>query len=249
MSIAVKSNTFDHLSSLLIHFLQSEGNSSDYLKGFWREYELTYLHESLGGERNIPDFWKRDRIEMALEIHPKCRYAIKIHNFRRALHRVMDSKDFPLTPDFICSLHAIAMEGLILDPGKFRTCEVRPVGSPEGYVRSDQITERLQKLCSMVQSTTIVSMNSAVRLGTELYSVFLTIHPFVNGNGRVARLLLSHFFLKFIPIPIMLENTRNGRENYIMLLEESRVDSSALANFIGQSVLHSLHEACFMLEL
>lgn len=52
-----------------------------------------------------------------------------------------------------------------------------------------------------------------------LHHRFTQIHPFQDGNGRVARLLASLVFIKAGWFPLIL--TRDDRSNYISALEEA----------------------------
>ena len=71
-----------------------------------------------------------------------------------------------------------------------------------------------------------------IRLGSLFFSEFLLIHPFSNGNGRTARLLLSAFLKFEMVIPFSMYISK--REEYIEVLEKRNNLSppSALAHYV-----------------
>jgi Fic family protein len=76
---------------------------------------------------------------------------------------------------------------------------------------------------------------------------FLTIHPFVDGNGRIARLLINTsllqdgYMIAIIP-PIL-------RQEYIELLEESHSSPDGFIAFIMRWVLETQKEIMRLLHI
>ena len=71
--------------------------------------------------------------------------------------------------------------------------------------------------------------DSAVRIYSGLHTLFVAIHPFFDGNGRMARLVANIPLLKagFPPIAILPEK----RHEYISILFESTHDPAILNDF------------------
>lgn len=71
-----------------------------------------------------------------------------------------------------------------------------------------------------------------VHFAAKIHKDFVFIHPFVHGNGRVARLLMNlvliqeGYVLAVIP-PIL-------RPKYVSYLEEAHTNDSQFLNFIGE---------------
>jgi Fic family protein len=61
-----------------------------------------------------------------------------------------------------------------------------------------------------------------------LFVEFLHLHPFSNGNGRVARLLLNMFLkhVLIVPVTLMIDG---GRKSYLEMLMEAQSSSDSLA--------------------
>ena len=73
-----------------------------------------------------------------------------------------------------------------------------------------------------------------VEFASKAHKEFVFIHPFVDGNGRVARLLMNLCLLRqgytLAIIPPVL------RGDYIALLEKAHEDDSGFVNFIAERV-------------
>lgn len=74
----------------------------------------------------------------------------------------------------------------------------------------------------------------------ELHSDFERIHPFIDGNGRVGRLVLNLMLVRFGYPPAIIYN--RDRDRYLNALDRAdKGDPSALAELIARSVIDNLH--------
>jgi Fic family protein len=86
-----------------------------------------------------------------------------------------------------------------------------------------------------------------VEFAARVHKKFVFIHPFIDGNGRLARLLMNTvliqngYMLAVIP-PIL-------RAEYIQLLEKARSVDRPFINFIGDRVLESEKEIMRLLHI
>jgi hypothetical protein len=140
----------------------------------------------------------------------------------------------PLTIWFIRQLHAImtkhqatyeatdAIGRLVqatLHHGEWKTLPnrvKRPDGSFLEYAPPDQVQLQMERLIYLYQES--ASANPIVR-ASWLHHSFICIHPFEDGNGRVARALtlLSLLQAKYAPLVV----DRRVRENYIVALDSA----------------------------
>jgi cell filamentation protein len=168
----------------------------------------------------------------------------KLNNVHIALMGILSDEDLSITKilseEYINYIHSIIGDEIIPDAGNYRTVKVKANASSVIYASPIMIKNRIEKLFEFilkkynesVELTSIDRMEFIIKLGSFLFSEFLLIHPYKNGNGRTARLLINAFFkISGLIVPFSLYY---NREVYISSLEKRSDLSppSALATFI-----------------
>jgi len=122
----------------------------------------------------------------------------EVHNYMRALDYGLErSKTLPVSLRLIREMHGILMEGVRgehLTPGEFRRSQ-NWIGPPGSTIESativpppvDEMHQALDALEKFIHSPSDIPQ--LVRSGLIHYQ-FEAIHPFLEGNGRVGRLLV-----------------------------------------------------------
>jgi Fic family protein len=141
-----------------------------------------------------------------------------------------------LTLWHIKCIHQLILQGIDKDnAGKYRRVNVVISGSnkkPTDYVL---INDEMEKL--MVKYNNWGDYHPLIRAAL-LHAEFVFIHPFVDGNGRVARLLMNFEAIKsgYLPIIIKLEdrakyynslekaNLTNDYTDFIKLITEREIE-------------------------
>lgn len=93
---------------------------------------------------------------------------------------------------------------------------VRSDGSTHNYTPPEQVASEMDKLVAWHITHENLNVYPEVE-AAWLHHRFTQIHPFQDGNGRVARLLASLVFIKSEWFPLVL--TRDDRADYISALE------------------------------
>ncbi len=122
--------------------------------------------------------------------------------------------------------------------GTYRTIKVYLTGSHYPLPNPQLIPELMKELIN--NSHTLRSQLHPVLFAAKMHQEFVFIHPFVDGNGRVARLLMNLILLQtgyniaIIP-PIM-------RSAYIAALEKAHTDNSDFLELIARMVYESQND-------
>jgi fido (protein-threonine AMPylation protein) len=127
-----------------------------------------------------------------------------------------------ITIEVVKTLHKIIMDGLLENSGEFRKARAAPIVSIREYVHPSMIHTKLKQLLSetgealgevwKIADNEVDLLQKLIVTATVFFGEFLRIHPFGNGNGRLARVLFSIVMKPFMKIhmPIGLP-----REKYL----------------------------------
>lgn len=144
-----------------------------------------------------------------------------------------------ITSDFLKKLNALVMKstGYTYDVlagefdssmGDYRLCSV--TADFDGKAHSDyrQISECIDKLCGEINKhvdlTDVTDMRDMYNLSFDAHYNLATIHPWIDGNGRTARLLMNYLQFYYGIVPTKLH--KDEKVEYIRALEESREKKS-----------------------
>jgi Fic family protein len=119
------------------------------------------------------------------------------------------------------SIHNVATGSFDSSKGDFRLMSVR-AGS-HYFVAANKIGPLMHELVDKVNSRLSISetVEDKLNLSFDFHFDLVSIHPFVDGNGRTSR-LMSNFIQKYFNLPIAPVEF-SSRANYIKSLEESRL--------------------------
>ena len=157
---------------------------------------------------------------------------------RAALSEVVSGKIGEINMKSALNLHNMIFHGVLLDPGKWRTVNVRISGSKYSPPRVEKLISLLQEwerhYIEMEMKREDVFFQAA-----EMHFGFESIHPFSDGNGRVGRLLLNiHFLNHNWPLIHILPQDRNS---YLNALESAHRDGMhKLTEFLETNMASSL---------
>lgn len=119
--------------------------------------------------------------------------------------------------------------------GKYRKEKVFIAGSKYSLPNPDKIPALMKEFVSKIE--TLEKRCHPIEYSALVHKEFVFIHPFIDGNGRVARLLMNlillqkGFCLAIIP-PIL-------RRDYIQALEKAYTDDKGFIEFIARCVIET----------
>ena len=178
------------------------------------------------------------------------RTKLKLLNLKEAIDTYLlnypPSALLPLSNEFICALHEMVMKNIIDNSGKFRTKEAGPSKSSQLYCTPKKITTRLSILLNFLNQQLQNQENHEflfrVLLASFFFSEFLLIHPFSNGNGRTARILLSMILSDCTIVPFSICTTNQQRKVYLQCLDERMTNIFDIPNSLATFILLEIYK-------
>ncbi|MFA5560886.1 MAG: Fic family protein [Acholeplasmataceae bacterium] len=141
-------------------------------------------------------------------------------------------------------LHEVLVED-IFQGGVYRNVNIQIKGAthqPPDYVK---VYDRMNKLFQKIDNVE----GDAVEKAVYIHASFAKIHPFFDGNGRLARLLLNYYLIKedYLPISIPLAK----RDEYFDRLEHFKVekDTTPLVDFVKELLVEQYEKVINKLEV
>ncbi len=172
-----------------------------------------------------------------------------IYNHHAALLFIKSVKDLPLTPSMIFELHKILIKGTLEEidvdkAGVFRAPEDNIcVHSGDEIVhtppKADELAQRLSLVCDFANN--VDEINEAGFIPPVIRAIIVHFmigydHPFVDGNGRTARMLF-YFVMEKAGYPLMAYASisrviKEAPAQYMQAYLESETDGGDLTYFI-----------------
>jgi len=207
----------------------------------WFRAELTYTSNAIEGNT----LGRRETalvIEKGLTIGGKSLLEhMEAVNHARALDWVKEQvrrRPHSLTEEDILHIHYLIMKGVDdLNAGRYRVTPVRISGSAVVLPPPRKVPDLMNGLAKWLKLATGLH---PVELAAEAHYRLVTIHPFTDGNGRTARLLMNMALLMSgYPAAII---RKRDRLTYIDSLEKAQLGGSkdAYMKIVARAVDRSL---------
>jgi len=140
-----------------------------------------------------------------------------------------------ISQENIQQIHEYVTKGTLQNPGQYRTGNVAITGAdtkPPSYLK---VIPLMDSYIKNIKELKIHPLKKAAFIHHEL----VRIHPFWDGNGRVAR-LLTNFYLMRKGYPIIVVKKEDRKKYYQTLNKADHGDLSDFAVFIVRAVHESL---------
>lgn len=222
---------------------RAQGLSPLVLQNWETAFEIAYTHESTAIEGNTLSLLETKVVlEDGIAVGGKqLREIYEVVNHRKAYRfikqRIAEGKT--LDEGTVKDIHSILMEN-IFPGGFYRNVNVRITGAqhtpPEPLQMYQQVKNFFADLSWKYQ-------DDPISLAAWTHAEFVRIHPFVDGNGRISRLLMNYQLLVSGLLPISI--TPAVRLEYFRYLEEYALTGNIkpFADFIAGLEEQQLDEA------
>ncbi|MDR0943303.1 MAG: Fic family protein [Ruminococcus sp.] len=191
---------------------------------FERSFDIEYAHNSTAIEGNTLSLIETKAVlEDNLSIGGKSlREIYEVVNHKKAFSYVKNCvlEKQPLSEKTVKDIHAFLMEN-IMTGGIYRNVAVRITGAKHKPPVPSEMYTAIKGFYDRLPFKT--ELNS-IELAAYTHAEFVKIHPFEDGNGRTARLIMNYQLLSdgFLPVSVAKED----RLPYFETLEEYAVNGN-----------------------
>ncbi len=171
----------------------------------------------------------------------------EVVNHQEAIRMVeaLAEKQEPITAFHVRQLHALVLTKIDDEnAGQYRSVPVRIVGAAHEPPPSWELPAQMNDWAAWVQAQE--DAMEPVTLAALAHHKLVAIHPFIDGNGRTARLIMNLILLRAGYPPAIIARV-NRQQYYRVLAQADSGNSEPLVNFVGRAVERSLTlylEAC-----
>ena len=224
-----------YLYSLIAHSTAIEGSTLTEL-----EAQLLFDEGVTAGGKPLVDHLMNDDLRMAYE--QARTEAVRRTAITPTLLRMLNGMLMRRTG----SVHHVAAGTFDSSQGDYRLCGVTAGVGGRSYMNYQKVPARIEALCErlreQMEMTDANSLRAQYELSFTAHLELATIHPWVDGNGRTARLLMHYiqFYYDLFPVKIL----REDRGAYIASLRQSQevenVDCTPFLTFMTDRLRVSL---------
>lgn len=236
----------DQLKAIIDEYRPLEGPLLDELKAYYR-IGLTWSSNALEGN-TLTESETKVLLEDGLTIGGKpLRDTFEALGHSLAYEYMFTLiQNRELTENDVLTYHKLFYKDI--DPneaGRYRKKPVIVTGSKYPVCEPSRIQEAMHEFFSWVKTER--ENYHPVAFAAEIHKRFVFIHPFIDGNGRIARLLMNTtllqdgYLLALIP-PVL-------RQEYITLLEKAHRDDQPFTDFIAERILESEKDMMRLLHI
>ncbi|MGA3191402.1 MAG: Fic family protein [Candidatus Bathyarchaeia archaeon] len=215
---------------------------SQFVKKLWEQMQIEFAYNSNAIEGNTLSLRETQLvIQEGITIRGKSlREHLEARNHPDAIDYVekLARKKTAIRQDDVLRVHVLLMRGINDEnAGKYRSGQVRVAGATFMPLSAEKIPSLISELLQTLNQNP--DELRPIELAAFFHHRFVYIHPFLDGNGRTARLLMNVVLLRTgYPFTVLL---RVDRPKYLRALGEA--DNGNLipfANFVASCVERSL---------
>lgn len=183
-----------------------------FIQSLERDFELNFHHDSTKIEGNTLTIYEVktilvDRISVGGK---ELREIYELINHEKAFNFLKQAlaDNRPISEELVKDIHEILVENIFM-PGQggfYRTHQVRIIGAGTQVSAWTQIRDDMKSFIYLQEDKR--KELSQIDFAAWLHAEFVKIHPFADGNGRTARMILNYSLMQadFLPINIKAED-------------------------------------------
>ena len=212
------------------------------VKKLWEQMQIEFTYNSNAIEGNTLSLRETQLvIQEGVTVRGKSlREHLEARNHPDAIDYMekLAQKENIIKQDDILKVHALLVRGIDdQNAGKYRTGQVRVAGATFMPPRAEKIQPMISELLQTLSQNP--DELRPIELAAFFHHKFVYIHPFLDGNGRTARLLMNVILMRNgYPFTVLL---KVDRPKYLRALSEADSGNPIpFANFVANCVERSL---------
>ncbi len=186
-----------------------------------KKFALLYTYDAVGmeGHNRIPyeDVKRLSQAKALLEYSEREQKEILNHLKAFEFVKKEAKEKKPFNEEKLKDIHEILVEG-IFQGGVYRNVNISIFGASHQPPDHIKVYDRMSRFFREIDSF----KGNVLETATYVHASIAKIHPFVDANGRLAKLVLNYFLMKsdYLPISVPLES----KEIYFNRLESFKSD-------------------------
>ena len=221
-----------HLDKLYSQWLDAQPLSSDDEKRLKRKFMLDFNYNSNHIEGNTLTYGQTEVLLLLGEVIGSAKMKdleeMKAHNICLNMVEQEALTDEPLTETFIRQVHKVMLRedykvyrklpggettSYTVHAGRYKTrpnSVITPTGERFEYASPDETPALMTDLVQWYNSAVEYNSLTPIQLAALFHYRYIRIHPFEDGNGRIARLMVN-FILRRHKWPMMVIRSKNKK--------------------------------------
>ena len=245
----IKPTLYNRIIEKKIRINSYQALHPDLEKQLQQQKRIEYIHSSNAIEGNTLTLGETAAAINGETINGK---TIKEHfeaiNHPKAINYIIEqakTRD-PITDETIKHIHVLLMDHLLTEPGAYRTGATMIGGAHFMPPKSTEIPEKISELLEWLNRNPYEY--PPIELASRFMHRFLVTHPYQDGNGRTARLLMNLILMKN-GYSVLTNISIRDRKQYLRALREAdHGEPSLIVNLVAMSVEDSLTKHIIMVE-
>ena len=225
----------DQLKEKLNHLRQNSGEKVA------KAFDIEYTYESNKIEGNTLTLQETALVvEKGLTIGGKSlNEHLEAVNHSQAIDFIMEiaQNEEPITEHNLLQIHSLILQGIDnKNAGKYRNVQVLISGAKHVPPQPFLVPKQMEDLFIWYNENK--DHLHPVELSAEMHERLVTIHPFIDGNGRISRLLMNLILIQNgFPIAI-LKGDAESRMKYYGTLETAQIENNKqpFLDFIAENI-------------
>lgn len=194
--------------------LENKNIPRNVLQNFRQAFDIEYTHHSTAMEGNTLTLIETKAVlEDGMSVGgKKLREIYEVVNHNKAFEFVREkvAVGTVLCEELVKDIHGIIMENIAIG-GIYRSCDIAITGASHSPPTFNDMYSQIKYFYSRLNRSDL----NPIELAAWIHAEFVRIHPFTDGNGRTARLIMNYSLMSsgYLPINISTADRIGYYEN------------------------------------